>query len=189
MEVAEAVGATIPVNPAPEELLEYLAPYRVVICKSCKYAIQPTGISGHLRDIHHFRHPQRLQFLKFVSKLKLDPPHVALKTPILQFPVPGLPVQDGLQCEAEGCKHLCASEKRMKGHWYAAHGRPGRPLVDWRPVPLQTLFRGNLLQYFTCPDPNVPLVDHYCSLIQNGGRENTNSKVRSYSRHFWTSGN
>jgi hypothetical protein len=184
MNGTETTKATVSVDPAPEGLLEYLAAYKVVVCKSCKYAIQPTGMSGHLRDIHHLRHPQRLPFQKFVSKLNLDPPRVALKTPILHFPVPGLPVQDGLQCEAEGCKHLCASEKRMKGHWYAAHGRPGRPLVDWRPVPLQTLFRGNLLRYFTYPDSDVPPVDHYCQSIQNGTRGDTNNKVGSYSRWF-----
>ena len=39
----------------------------------------------------------------------------------------------------------------MKGHWAFEHGRQGKSDVDWHPVPLQTLFRGNLLRYFIQP--------------------------------------
>jgi hypothetical protein len=168
-----AMETITPLDPGPPELLQYLAPYKVVVCTSCHYAIQPSAISGHLNDIHQLHHSRRRPFMQFVSKLDLASPEVVLKTEILQFPVPGLSLQDGLICEDDGCKYLCASEKRMKSHWYSVHGRPGRVSVDWRPVPLQTFFKGNLLRYFTRSASDLPPDGYYCPLIQ----ANPGSKV------------
>ena len=172
-----AMGTTAPLDPGPPELLRYLASYKVVVCTPCQYAIQPSAISGHLNDIHHLHHSRRRPFMQFVSKLDLASPEIVLKTEILQFPVPGLSVQDGLSCDDDGCRYLCASEKRMKSHWYSVHGRPGQAFVNWRPVPLQTFFRGNLLRYFTRPAPNLPPNNHYCPLIRATARGFPSSKV------------
>lgn len=172
-----SMAATASLDHGPAELLLYLDAYKVVVCTSCKYAVQPNAISGHLKDIHHIHHSRRRPFMQYVSKLDLVSPEVVLKTEILQFPVPGLSVHQGLRCENDGCYHLCASEKRMKSHWYAVHGRPGRAFVDWRPAPLQTFFRGNLLRYFTPSASDLSPTDHYCPLTQNGAREDQGPKV------------
>lgn len=165
----------VPLDTRPEDLLQYLASYRAVVCTSCKYAIQPSAITGHLNDIHRIHHTRRRPFMQYVSRLDLAPPEVVLKTEILEFPVPVLPVQDGWKCESPGCFHLCASEKRMKTHWYSEHCRPGRPFVDWHSVPLQTFFRGNLLRYFTTSD--LSSTGHYCHLSRNLVREPKTSEV------------
>jgi hypothetical protein len=91
--------------------------------------------------------------MEFVSKLHLDEAEDVIESKTHEFPVPLIPVQDGLKCESQGCFHLCVSEKRMKSHWLSVHGRPGQDILDWTPAPLQTFFRGNLLRYFTKDEP------------------------------------
>jgi len=151
----DSIRATQPHNPQPAELLQYLPAYKVVVCLSCRYAVQPDAISRHLKEIHHIHRSHRRPYMQYVSKLALDKPQNVIESEVPDFPVPFLPVQDGLQCASEGCLHLCASEKRMKSHWVSVHDRQGQTNLDWRPVPLQTFFRGNLLHYFTNSSQNV----------------------------------
>ncbi|KFY83763.1 hypothetical protein V500_09928 [Pseudogymnoascus sp. VKM F-4518 (FW-2643)] len=134
------------------ELLQYLPEYKVVICATCRYAIQPNAIERHLKELHKFRRDSRRPFMQYISKLDLDIPDKVREIRNTESPVPLLPVHDGLRCMHEGCTHLCVSAKRMKGHWLSAHGRSGHIDFDWHPVPLQTFFRGNLLRYFTNSD-------------------------------------
>ncbi|KFY15027.1 hypothetical protein V491_05804 [Pseudogymnoascus sp. VKM F-3775] len=131
------------------ELLQYLPAYKVVICATCRYAIQPNAIERHLKELHKFHRDHRRPFMEYISKLDLDTPDKVREIRNTEFPVSLLPVHDGLQCTHEGCMHLCVSTKRMKGHWISVHGRSGQTDFDWHPVPLQTFFRGNLLRYFT----------------------------------------
>jgi hypothetical protein len=165
-----AVKDAIPRDPDPADLLQYFPLYRVVVCTSCEYAVQPSAISRHLKDIHHIYRSRRRPYMKYVSKLDLDQPEVVLQSEIRQFPVPLLPVQDGLRCESEGCFYLCRSDKRMKSHWYLVHGRPGVEHQDWRSVPLQTFFSGNLLRYFTAPSPRVVPTERHCHLARGWRR-------------------
>jgi len=139
----------------PTQLLRYLPAYEVVVCASCRYAIQPNAIPRHLKEIHHINRSRRRPFIEYAANLPLkDPQNVSLPK-AHEFPVPDLPVEQGFKCESRDCPYLCASVKRMKSHWASEHGRPAEPSVDWRPVPLQTFFRGNLLRYFTrVPDGN-----------------------------------
>lgn len=138
-------------HPEPADLLQYLPLYKVVICSPCKYAIQPQAIARHLKEIHHIHRSHRRPFMQHVSKLSLNDAETVIETKIHEFPVPLLPVQDGLVCESDGCGHLCVSTKRMRTHWLEEHGRSGQAFLDWQPVKIQTFFRGNLLRYFTNP--------------------------------------
>ncbi|RDW62487.1 hypothetical protein BP5796_10789 [Coleophoma crateriformis] len=133
-------ATTSPADPQPDKLLEYLPDYRVVICVTCR---------------------------QYVSQFRLDQPQDVLQAKIRGFPVPLLPVLDGLQCKHEGCFHLCASAKRMRTHWTFEHGRSGRAIFDWHPVLLQTFFRGNLLRYFTNPSANCPGEPELCPFGPN----------------------
>lgn len=146
------------VDPEPAELLRYLPAHKVVICRTCQYAVQPHAIPRHLKDIHHIHRGRRRPFMQYVSRLELGKPEDVIESKITQFPVPLLPVQDGLRCRSEGCGHLCVSEKRMKSHWLFIHGRPGQPTFDWQSAPLQTFFRGNLLRYFTPGDTQAKVI-------------------------------
>lgn len=140
---------------APADLLHYLPGHRVIVCTSCQYALQPTGILRHLKDVHHILRSDRKPYAEHVSRYDLaDVKTVQQATDkFQQYPVPELPVFDGLQCLHKGCGHLCVTEKRMGAHWTLKHERMGLSELDWKSVPLQTFFRGNALRYFT---PAVP---------------------------------
>ena len=135
--------------PLPEELLQYLPLYRVVVCTSCRYAIQPKAIARHLKEIHRIKSSDRQPFMQHLKKFELADHELVTQYVPEEFPVPLLPVQSGLQCRSEDCAYLCVTEKRMKHHWLSVHERQGLAACDWRPVSLQTFFRGNLLRYFT----------------------------------------
>ena len=138
-------------HPEPADLILHLPLYNVVVCATCKYAIQPQAIARHLKETHHINRSYRRPFMQYVSKLSLNDAETVIESKIHEFPVPLLPVHDGFVCESEGCGHLCMSVKRMRTHWLDVHGRSGQALLDWQPAKLQTFFRGNLLRYFTAP--------------------------------------
>ncbi|KAH8597516.1 hypothetical protein B0O99DRAFT_592669 [Bisporella sp. PMI_857] len=130
------------------QLLKYLSTHRVLICKECRYAIQPSAISRHLKELHRIYRSDRQEFMEYAQSLDLaDPGDVVLPKPH-EAPVPFLPTQSGFACAARGCGHLCVTVKRMKGHWAKVHKDEISGGAQWRPVDLQTFFRGNQLRYF-----------------------------------------
>lgn len=100
--------------------------------------------------------------MQYVSTLDLNSPEIVIQSTddLKEFPVPLLPVQDGLKCKHRGCSHLCVTEKRMKWHWATEHDQPTHPGLDWSSAPLQTFFRGNSLRYFTTPPCQPIFVNH-----------------------------
>jgi hypothetical protein len=86
--------------------------------------------------------------MKYTNDLDLaDPKDVTLPGPN-EEPVPHLTVTSGLACEINRCDYLCATVKRMKMHRVAEHSGVVQDESQWRPVDLQTFFRGNKLRYF-----------------------------------------
>ncbi|OBT52984.1 hypothetical protein VE04_08314 [Pseudogymnoascus sp. 24MN13] len=132
----------------PTELLHYLPQHRVLICKECQYAIQPSAISRHLKELHRIYRSNRQKFMKYAEGLDLaDPAYVILPGPN-EGPVPFLPTIGGLACVVIGCHYLCATDKRMKMHWSAEHSGVVAGDTQCHLVKLQTFFRGNQLRYF-----------------------------------------
>ncbi|KAJ5811893.1 hypothetical protein N7474_008194 [Penicillium riverlandense] len=140
-----------------EKLLHYCPAYQVLICTTCRYAVQPAAIPRHLKDIHHIHSNQRRPLIAYAKTLKLKNPKEVRSIQPEEFPLPYLPLEQGWCCEAQGCDYLCASTKRMESHWSAQHGRKGYPSGDWSAVPLQSFFRGNMLRYFTNPHSSTKL--------------------------------
>jgi hypothetical protein len=133
----------------PTQLFHPLPQHHVIVCTSCRFAVPPRAIARHLKEIHGIHRARRRPFLDFVSKFDLRDPEDVAPPNETEFPIPALPILDGLQCTSSNCLHLCVAEKRMQSHWRSVHGRPGVPGTDWKYAPLQTFFRGNLLRYFT----------------------------------------
>lgn len=145
-------GQTSVMPPAalsPADLLHYIPAHRVLICKECRYAIQPSAIPRHLKDLHKIYRSDRSELLEYTKKLDLADPGDVVLPPPNEAPVPPLPTESGLACARDGCNHLCVTVKRMKSHWATAHRDiVGSASSQWRPVTLQTFFRGNQLRYF-----------------------------------------
>lgn len=98
--------------------------------------------------MHYMSPSDRKPYLEYVAKLDICRPDQLVPPAAEEFPVPQLPVFDGLQCSISGCDYLCTSEKRLKNHFASTH--KSRREV-FRRVPVQTFFRGNKLSYFTGP--------------------------------------
>ncbi|KAK3385819.1 hypothetical protein B0H63DRAFT_187843 [Podospora didyma] len=135
---------------APSEtLLHHLPAHHVLICTQCRYAIQPLAVSRHLKEIHHIYRSHRQGLVDYAKGLHLvDPADAVLPLPH-EAPIPLLPTENGLACARDDCTHLCVTVKRMKSHWASCHkDLVGNWSPQWRPVALQTFFRGNQLKYF-----------------------------------------
>ncbi|RAL13396.1 uncharacterized protein BO97DRAFT_38405 [Aspergillus homomorphus CBS 101889] len=136
----------------PSQLLHYLPTYQVLICLTCRYAIQPGAITRHMKDIHQIHRSTRRSFVAFASGCELVQPENVVLPDETQFPVPFLPIQEGFACCFEECAYLCVTHKRMEQHWRCLHHVPASDgSARCKPVPLQTFFRGNALKYFTNP--------------------------------------
>ncbi|KAL4879189.1 hypothetical protein BJY04DRAFT_220309 [Aspergillus karnatakaensis] len=144
----------------PETLFRYLPAHRVLICHPCQYAVQPRAVIRHLNEIHRLNHAQRKPFLDYASQFPLAAPQDAVLPNETQFPVPFLPVLNGVACQFPHCEHLCVTAKRMEQHWTSAHTGIDRSQWSWRPVQLQTFFRGNALRYFTSPTSSKNSPNH-----------------------------
>ena len=97
---------------APSELFHY----GVMICTTCRYAVQPGAIRRHLKDIHYLYHEKRYPYMVYTQGLKLKRPEDVQTPPAADFPIPQLPVEKGWRCMVKGCNSMCASTKRMKNH-------------------------------------------------------------------------
>jgi hypothetical protein len=145
-----------PATLRPSQLLHYLSTHRVLICKECRYAIQPSAISRHLKELHRIYRSDRQEFMEYAQSLDLvDPGDIFLPEPH-EAPVPFLPTESGLACGTAGCGHLCVTVKRMKRHWAIVHGDVAADAAQWRQVDLQTFFRGNQLRYFIVCRSSTP---------------------------------
>lgn len=165
----------------PHELFYYARAYQVVICTSCRYAVQPAAIPRHLKEIHHIYRARRRPFIAYTESLTLENPGKVRPPRPEEFPVPHLPVHQGLRCQAPRCGYLCISTKRMQSHWSAKHRHQGDATRDWTAVPLQTFFRGRLLSYFT----NEPGLHQQPSVALSFSSAKDDTKVAtkfSYSR-------
>ncbi|KAL4988015.1 hypothetical protein BDW68DRAFT_101151 [Aspergillus falconensis] len=134
-----------PVRFGPRQILEYDGRYGVLICHECRYAIQKSALQSHLLR-HKIYRTDRQQLVALINGLDLLEPDDVPLPPPESPPVDGLPVIAGYRCTAPGCANLCASLKRMKGHWRESHGLADSSLA--RPAKLQTFFRGTKIRYF-----------------------------------------
>lgn len=132
----------------PDPMLDYLPQYRVVRCVVCQYAVPPSAIPRHMKDLHHIYRGKRRSLLEYAATLDLaDPDDLVLPEP-QDPPIPSIPVEDGVACNREDCKYLSVTRKRMKRHWATTHEEMGLEGTHWRAVKLQTFFRGNNMRYF-----------------------------------------
>ncbi|KAI0434483.1 hypothetical protein F5Y09DRAFT_296376 [Xylaria sp. FL1042] len=133
-------------------LLTYLPTYGVVICKDCRFAIQPSAFSSHLQN-HHILRSERRYILDQLFSLHLPPPD-RVGVPASDSPrVPDLPVLSGFKCDIAECDYACTSVKRMCQHWSEIHEQPNSKAIKYREAKLQTFFRGNKIRYFEVEAP------------------------------------
>ncbi|KAI0411965.1 hypothetical protein F5X98DRAFT_31969 [Xylaria grammica] len=133
-------------------LLIHLPSYGVVICKDCRFAIQPSAFSSHLQN-HHVLRSERRGILDQLSSLCLPPPDRVGVPASDSRRIENLPVLSGFKCSTSECNYACTSIKRMCQHWSEVHAEPNSKAIKYREARLQTFFRGNKIRYFEVEGP------------------------------------
>ncbi|KAI0490258.1 hypothetical protein F4859DRAFT_2108 [Xylaria cf. heliscus] len=134
-------------GPGLGELLTYLPNYGIVICKDCRFAIQPSAFSSHLQNHHILRSERRCILDQLFSLRLVSPDRVSVPAPDSRR-ITDLPVLSGFKCGASECKYACTSVKRMCQHWSEVHHEPNSKTIKYCEAKLQTFFRGNKIRYF-----------------------------------------
>lgn len=134
------------------ELLIHLPNHGVVICKDCRFAIQPSAFSSHLQN-HHILRSERRCILDQLSTLGLRTPDNVGVLAADSRRIARLPVLSGFKCAAAECSYACTSVKRMCQHWSEVHEEPNSKAIKYREAKLQTFFRGNKIRYFEVEGP------------------------------------
>lgn len=139
------------------DLLIHLPNHGVVICKDCRFAIQPSAFSSHLQN-HHILRSERRCILDQLSTLGLRAPDKVGVPAADSRRIAHLPVLSGFKCAADECSYACTSIKRMRQHWSEIHEEPNSKAIKHREAKLQTFFRGNKIRYFEVEGPR----DSHC---------------------------
>jgi len=112
-----------------DKIFEHLTHYRIIRCKSCKYAVVPAQIERHVKDHHPQVVPARR---KTISQAATGLPNIAHRPEDVIYPtrndepVPGFPVvTDALVCngqkEGQPCEYVCAAVRTMQQHCKDLH--------------------------------------------------------------------
>ena len=123
-----------------EKLFAHHREYRVIICKRCKYAVNPAQAKGHIQSKHRTisttQCAQIVALIDRLSEIARSPEDVRYPDPV-GAAVPGIPVyENGLRCthvvEGQECNYTCREKRVMSRHCRQQHGwrnprKNGRP--------------------------------------------------------------
>jgi putative sterol carrier protein len=140
--------------------LHYYPQYRVLVCKSCQYAIQPGRIIAHLHSKQHkLSKPQAEEVAdRYKDKELADPCTQRIVPESTVQPIKHLPIhRDGLACHH--CQFICRSKNWMQRHRREVHnikvGRGRRSdLVGWSDTWCQCFFISAGQHYFKVQQTN-----------------------------------
>ncbi|KAH0551483.1 hypothetical protein GP486_007303 [Trichoglossum hirsutum] len=138
----------------------YYRQYRVLVCKSCQYAIQPTHIAAHLRsDQHKLSRKLSEEIANQYQNNDFADPRTELIAPKdIITPIEYLTIyRDGLKCSY--CNYICRAIEVMKRHQRQTHNiRAGRgrriAQVEWTIVWCQQFFTGVGRHFFQVQQTN-----------------------------------
>ena len=136
------------------DLFHYYLQYRILVCKSCQYAIQPNRIVAHLcSDQHKLSRQQSEEIADQYKDNEFADPCTECITPrTTSLPIDYLPIyRDGLACNH--CFYVCRSLRVMKRHQRDIHnGKVGRGRrsgpVGWSTTWCQCFFISTGQYYF-----------------------------------------
>lgn len=110
-----------------EDGFYYLARFRVVVYKSCLYAVWPKEVAAHLRAP---RHARIIPEIRTIAQQLSSWPNLCHTATELELPtrldeaVPYIPIYtDGQRCQLVGgtCSYVSRSVGSMKHHWRLLH--------------------------------------------------------------------
>lgn len=110
------------------QFFEHVSEYQIVVCRTCRYAVWPAQLEGHLRNKQH-RLPGKEAHVASTEvhewpRVAHSPSELEVP-PFVNSPVSSVAVwDDGWKCQwdADGCRYVCRRMDSMKEHWRKAHG-------------------------------------------------------------------
>src|SRR5579871_6816194 len=132
--------------------LLYNSDYRVLICRTCKYALSPNGVKKHLERTHkHLSLDVRKGLVGYARTLDLvTMEEVGMLRPGPK-PVVGLEVVSGFYCIR--CEYACATERTIMVHCRESHGWVKGIGRAWEGCQVQRFFTGGDRHYFRVESP------------------------------------
>jgi Orsellinic acid/F9775 biosynthesis cluster protein D len=131
-----------PIPQALAHLVTLNSEYNVLICidGKCKYALEPTAISRHLRDKHKTAMELREQVEQYIEGFPFAYNHASVPLPTDgSAPQPIIPIVDGFICR--DCPVKSVSKKAMRNHGNRAHNKKKVPNEDiFQAAQLQSWF-------------------------------------------------
>jgi hypothetical protein len=125
-----------------EKLFIHQRECKIIICKRCRFAVNPASIKGHIQSKHKtVTKSQCAQVVAFIDGI----PQVAQRQEYVKYPdasspaILGIPVYtNGLRCvfknESQECNYTCRDcstmQRHCKTHNYKNLRRRGRPTED-----------------------------------------------------------
>lgn len=137
---------------------------RILICKHCKYALQPSGqtVSKHLWEKHSLPARDRAGLNAYIRSLALQDPNTVPRRPDGSSAHSNLLVHDGFACSQ--CVYRTTSENLLRRHLSQQHGAhaPRTSEIDpqfWSKVRLQSWTQNGKREFWviaTFDDEEIP---------------------------------
>jgi Orsellinic acid/F9775 biosynthesis cluster protein D len=144
------------------DLFHYYSEYRVLVCKSCQYSIQPGRLVSHLRAKQHkLTQQQAAEIANRYADKQLADPCTERIAPIIPIkPIEYLPIyRDGLACNH--CHFVCRTRNWILRHQREVHdiriGRGRRQAQpEWTSIWCQCFFISAGQHYFQVQQTSRP---------------------------------
>jgi Orsellinic acid/F9775 biosynthesis cluster protein D len=99
-----------------DQYVRVVEPFNVILCRNCKYCINPDAFKRHLQDKHQAIPLKiRLSMESHMKSLNLQNPKDVVMSGEAIPAIEGLAVIDGVKCAYEGCSH-CELESSIQSH-------------------------------------------------------------------------
>src|SRR5579871_5953120 len=129
--------------------LIYNARHRILICRHCRYVINPSGVKRHLRNEHlEWELCMRRQLTEYAATLDLISVKDACAIQLGPEPIEGLDVKQGLYCEE--CQYICVTVETMIKHCRSSHQWIQKMGCLWAACHVQRLFKGGENRKYFC---------------------------------------
>jgi hypothetical protein len=102
-----------------------LSEFRLIICRTCRFAVWPEEVKGHLMGARHqMKGTECAEIVKEIARWGNLAKRDGFVMPYsMDKPIPQLPLrQDGLGCRRDGCRYICSTFNGIQKHLGKSHG-------------------------------------------------------------------
>jgi hypothetical protein len=168
-----------PIPQAWSHLVALNVEFNVLICVNvkCRYALQPSAVSRHLRDKHKTPRALQKQVEQYIKAFPFTYDHASVQLPIDgSAPQPIIPIVDGFVCQE--CPYKTRDHSNIRKHANQGHSKKRVPDEDiFKAVRLQSWFSGKRERYWVVDESQQIAQERQArqAAIGDIGEESSNS--------------